>query len=93
MDSEDRFFGTLFAAYGVALLWCIKDIERKSLPVHFLSATFFLAGVARLISVAAVGPPNGFFLAMAALELSIPVYMSLAQRHIAKAAAMRPINE
>ena len=24
MDSEDRFDATMFAAYGVALLWCIR---------------------------------------------------------------------
>src|SRR6266545_639084 len=29
MDSEDRFYATLFAAYGVALLWCIGGIERR----------------------------------------------------------------
>src|SRR5262245_42584669 len=41
MDSEDRFYATLFAAYGVALLWCIKDIERKSTVVYFLALSFF----------------------------------------------------
>ncbi len=29
MDSEDRFYATLFAAYGVALLWCTREVERK----------------------------------------------------------------
>jgi hypothetical protein len=84
MDSEDRFYAVLFAAYGVALLWCIRGIEKKSRTVHFLSATFFAGGVARLISIAAVGPPNEFFLAMTVLELLIPVYMSVAQRRIAQ---------
>jgi len=90
MDSEDRFYAALFAAYGVALLWCIKDVERKSAVVYFLAATFFTGGLARLISIAAVGPPNGFFLAMTALELLIPVYMIVAQRHIAKTATGLP---
>jgi putative copper export protein len=84
MDSEDRFYAVLLAAYGAALLWCIQDVEKKSRYVHFLSATFFVGGVARLISFAAVGPPNEFFRAMTALELLIPVYMSLAQRRIAR---------
>jgi hypothetical protein len=30
MDSEDRFYATLFGAYGVTLLWCVKDVEQKS---------------------------------------------------------------
>jgi hypothetical protein len=36
MDSEDCFYATLFAAYGVALLLCVKDIEQKSRFVYFL---------------------------------------------------------
>ena len=49
MDSEDRFYATMFAAYGVALLWCIKDIERKSQVVYFLAVTFFVGGLAQLV--------------------------------------------
>jgi hypothetical protein len=86
MDSEDRFYAALFAAYGVALIWCIKDIERKSMVVYFLAATFFVGGLARLVSVAAVGLPNTFFIAMTVLELLIPVFMAFMQSRIAKAA-------
>jgi hypothetical protein len=86
MDSEDRFYATLFAAYGVALLWCIKDIERKSMVVYFLAATFFVGGLARLVSVAAVGLPNTFFIAMTVLELLIPLFMAFMQSRIAKGA-------
>ena len=59
MDGEDRFYATLFAAYGVALLWCVKDIERKSSVVYFLALTFFVGGLARLVSIAAVGLRTG----------------------------------
>jgi len=62
MDSEDRFYATLFGAYGFALLWCVKDIERKSTVVCFPALTFLAGGVARLISIAAVGLPNTFFI-------------------------------
>src|SRR5262245_3157507 len=75
MDSEDRFYDTMFAAYGVALLWCIKDIERKSKLVYFLALTFFIGGLARLVSIAAVGLPNTFFITMTVLELLIPFFM------------------
>ena len=85
MDSEDRFYATLFGAYGVALLWCIKDVERKSMPVYSLALTFFVGGIARLISMMAVGLPNTFFIAMTVLELLIPVYMAFMQARIARA--------
>ena len=79
MDSEDRFYATLFAAYGVALLWCLKDIEHKSKIVYFLALAFFAGGLARLVSVAAVGFPNTFFRAMTVLELLIPLFMVFMQ--------------
>ena len=28
-DGEDRFYAGLFLAYGVALLWCARDVQRK----------------------------------------------------------------
>jgi hypothetical protein len=89
MDSEDRFYATLFAAYGVALLWCVKDVERKSPTVYFLATTFFVGGLARLVSMAAVGLPNAFFVAMTALELLIPFFMVFMQLRVSRAADAR----
>ena len=78
MDSEDRFYATLFAAYGVALFWCARDLESRSREVYFLALTFFIGGLARLVSIAAIGLPNDFFIAMTILELLIPLFMAYA---------------
>jgi hypothetical protein len=86
MDSEDRFYATLFAAYGVAMLWCIKDIEQKSKVVYFLAFTFLVGGLARLVSIAAVGLPNTFFITMTVLELLIPFLIMFLQWRITKVA-------
>ncbi|MEX0629461.1 MAG: DUF4345 domain-containing protein [Chloroflexota bacterium] len=88
MDSEDRFYATLFAAYGVALLWCIRDIERKSMVVYFLALTFLVGGLARLVSVAMVGWPNTFFVAMTVLELLIPFFIAFLQWRVSKPKAL-----
>ena len=48
----------------------------------FLLAAFFVGGLARLLSVWAVGPPNGFFVAMTVLELVIPIVAALVQSKI-----------
>jgi len=76
--------GRLHSSSGLALLWCVKGIERKSSPVYFLAATFFAGGLARLISMLTVGPPSPFFVAMTGLELAIPPAMALAQRSVSK---------
>src|SRR5262245_55217090 len=72
MDSEDRFYATLLTAYGVALLWCVKGIEQKSGFVYFLAGVFLLGGVARIVSIVAVGWPHPFFIAMLVVELVLP---------------------
>lgn len=82
MDSEDRFYATLFGAYGVAILACVRDIEQKTRPLYFLLLTFFAGGVARLVSMAAVGLPSPFFVTMTALELALPPVLALAQRRV-----------
>jgi hypothetical protein len=76
MDSEDRFYATLFLAFGVVLLWCVKDVEHKAKVVYFLMLTFFVGGLARIVSMLAVGLPNDFFIAMTVLELALPVVYS-----------------
>ena len=88
MDSEDRFYATLFGAYGVALLWCIRDIERKSRVVYLLALTFFVGGLARLVSMVVVALPNTFFIAMTVLELAIPFLMAFMQSRISKTGAV-----
>lgn len=90
MDSEDRFYATLFMAYGAALLWCIKDIEQKSKVVYFLTLTFFLGGLARLVSMAVVGLPNAFFINMTVLELLLPLVIAFMQSRISVAANAQP---
>jgi hypothetical protein len=86
MDSEDRFYAVLFGAFGVALIWCAKDIHAKSLFVYFLAVTFFIGGLARLISVAVVGLPNNLFIFLTVLELIIPIYMVFTQYKITASA-------
>ena len=85
MDSEDRFYATLFLAYGAALLWCVKDVERKAGPVRILAFVFFAGGLARIVSAIAVGLPNTFFVAMTLLELVLPVVIVVMSARVAAA--------
>jgi len=87
--TADPLYATLFTAYGVALLWCVKGIEHKSKLVYFLAATFFVGGLARIVSIAAVGLPHPFFVAMTALELVLPVIIAFMQFRVSRAAYAR----
>jgi peptidoglycan/LPS O-acetylase OafA/YrhL len=80
-EGEHRFFAALFLCYGLAFLWCARDIETKRRQVNLLAATFLLGGLARLASIAVSGPPNLFYSAMLVIELALPfVLFYLASR-------------
>jgi Domain of unknown function (DUF4345) len=72
MDSEDRFYAVFFLAWGAAMIYCARDLRARQELFGALLLTFFLGGVARVISALAVGPPNTTFIFLGALELGLP---------------------
>jgi hypothetical protein len=72
MDSEDRFYATLFGGFGAALIWCSQDLAKRGGPLFFLLLVFFAGGISRGISAWQVGLPNTFFQMLWALELLLP---------------------
>lgn len=72
MDSEDRFYATLFLGFGLAIVWCARDLDSREKPLGALLAVFFAGGLARIVSLFAVGSPGPLFLFLGALELILP---------------------
>lgn len=72
MDSEDRFYATLFFGFGVALIWVSRDLQSREGVFRALLATFFAGGVARVVSAAAVGAPSSLFVFLGTVELVLP---------------------
>ena len=72
MDSEDRFYATLFTGFGLALIWCSLRLAERRRVFLVLMAVFFFGGVARIVSVEAVGWPSGLFVFLGSLELILP---------------------
>lgn len=72
MDSEERFYTTLFLSFGAALMWCSRDLQARSGLFSAFLITFFVGGIARLISAALVGPPNNLFIFLGGVELALP---------------------
>ena len=87
MDSEDRFYATLFLGFGIAQIWAAFDLANRRGVVLALQATFFLGGIARIISALAVGSPGPLFIFLGALELVIPPLVWLGMRKSALAQA------
>jgi hypothetical protein len=83
MDSEDRFYATLFLGYGVAVMWCLRAIDRRAQIIRFLAGLLFAGGVARVVSMLEVGPPNALFQALTAVEFVVPVLIWYLLRRIA----------
>lgn len=75
MDSEDRFYATLFVGFGAALIWCGRDLATRGRLFHVLLAVFFAGGIARLVSVAQVGLPSPLFQFLTGVELVLPVLL------------------
>jgi Domain of unknown function (DUF4345) len=71
-DSQNRFYGAAFTVYGVLLLMCGTDLRRYASILRIVLAFFFLAGLARLISIVAVGMPSIPALLLLATELIGP---------------------
>lgn len=73
IDSDMRFYAVLFAAYGLALAWCAREVETKETPINLLGLIFFVGGLARLLAWAVTGEPNWFYIVMIPVELVIPI--------------------
>lgn len=80
MDSEDRFYATLFTGFGLTLIWCALDLGRRRGAFLALMGVFFFGGVARIMSVAMVGWPSPLFVFLGSLELVLPPALWLAMR-------------
>ena len=83
MAGEDRFFAGLLLCYGIALLWCARDVQHKRIYISLLAAAFFVGGLGRLLAVVLDGAPHPLYVAMLVLELSLPPLMVVVAKRVA----------
>lgn len=82
MDSEDRFYATIFGGYGFAALWAAQAVAERRKIIVFLMYLLIAGGFARLISLAIVGLPHPLFLFLTAVEFILPAIMLLLLRNV-----------
>lgn len=72
LDSQNRFYGAAFMAYG-ALFWIMgRDIPRYRVTLNVLIGFFFLGGLVRIVSILLKGWPSDLVWALALSELVLP---------------------
>ncbi|MFJ9606854.1 DUF4345 domain-containing protein [Kitasatospora sp. NPDC101176] len=88
VDSFGRFMGAIFAGYGAAWLWAVRQSPVPARAVRWLTAVFLLGGLGRVLSIAVAGWPDGFQVVLMVVELGLsPVYFLLADADERAAAA------
>ncbi|WP_441246932.1 DUF4345 domain-containing protein [Kitasatospora sp. McL0602] len=72
IDSLGRFFGAIFAGYGLAWLWVVRQTPIPANAVRWLAGVFLLGAAGRLLSLAVHGWPQGFQVVLSVIELVLP---------------------
>ena len=84
VESELRYYGAFYAAYGIAVLRVAPRADTEPAAVRALAGSLFLAGVARAGGWLAAGGPHPAQRALLAVELALPPLVLAAQNRIAK---------
>ena len=72
LDSQNRFYGVSFTLYGVLLFLCSMDLEKYKTVLRCVLWVFFVAGMARVVSIVTHGVPSSLVLALLGSELLVP---------------------
>jgi hypothetical protein len=72
LESELRYYGAFYSAYGVALLRLARDAEEEPARVRAAAGVLLGAGLARAGGWLAVGAPDPLQRTLLAIELTAP---------------------
>lgn len=86
LDSHFRYLSGIFLAIGIAFATCVPRIEAKGRLFRLLGAFVIAGGLARLASLALVGPPGPGHRFGLVMELGIVPLLMLWQARVARAA-------
>lgn len=75
LDSQNRFYGVSFALYGALFYLCAGDLHKYRQVLLLVLLFFFAGGLARIISIMAVGIPSPLVLMLLLTELLLPPIM------------------
>jgi hypothetical protein len=71
-DSQERFYGAMFAAYGCTWLAAANRQPLDRPVLRALAGAMAAGGAARLLGIARTGRPHPFWVGMTAVEIVAP---------------------
>jgi hypothetical protein len=77
IDSELRFYSTLWLSYGLLLVWVTRALVKHIRLVPILAGVFFLGGVGRILSLVLIGAPHPVFIVLMAIEIVFPILVGV----------------
>lgn len=85
IESELRYYGAFYAAFGIHALRLAARAERDPAGVRAVAAVVFAGGVARARGWLREGAPNAGQIALLAIELSAPPVVAALQARAGRA--------
>lgn len=73
VDSRERYYAALFAAYGAAWVWAARTSPPTWRLMRWLALTMLVGGLGRVISLLQHGPPQWFQMVLGVIELVLPL--------------------
>ena len=71
-DSQIRFLGSAWAAFGGLLWWISNDVDERRVPLAILGGFMVFGGIGRAISGALYGFPSRLLVGATTVELVAP---------------------
>ena len=84
LDSHFRYISGIFFALGLGFVSCVPGIENKGPRFRLLGSMVVCGGLARVVSLLAVGPPSKGHVFGFAMELGAVPLLMLWQYRFAK---------
>ncbi|MBG0566141.1 DUF4345 domain-containing protein [Actinoplanes aureus] len=89
LQSNYRFFATMWFGLGLAILWIVPRVETAVQPLRAVTALVFLGGLTRVLAMVVDGMPHPMFVAFTALELIAPPILVLWQNRVSAQSRVR----
>lgn len=72
IDSQEHFYGVIFAGYGMAYIWAARQAQIQTRLIRILAGLMLIGGVGRIISWVDQGRPHPMWIALGAVEFVVP---------------------